>query len=433
MSIPRPTPLSALLAALLALVPTARADTVEGRIEDISNKANTIQVEVSGKSQVVLFGPQTEFVNAAGIKEIGTPDLIKVEHTPGQPATRITKVVFALPPGAEISMEELERIRAGKDPFLLVDARPKGPYLEGHIPGAIQIFWKDLPNNLDKLPTDKGTMVIFYCGGPTCPYTGSSIEIATKAGHTNLKGFQAGIPAWKKAGKPVTSVPEWVAAHLDPHHVVIDVRPKAEVAAGHLPGAVSIESAAFPAMTQKFIAEKAPARLPGVADMGAPIVVYGNTDNGEDVLTAFAELKKYRYKNATILGGGYQAWVKEGRPTVTGEAPTQIAYTKKPKEGSLSTEEFAKVVAAPGNALLLDVRDAKEAAMGVLKGSTHLPLDKLQADPSSLPKDRPIVAYCTNGSRSEMAYQFLKKLGYDQVRFLNDALTIKGDGSYVFE
>jgi rhodanese-related sulfurtransferase len=351
------TSLSALMAIALAVGPAARADTVEGRVQDISNKASTIQIEVEGKAQVVLFGPQTQFVNAASVKDIGPPDLIKVEHTPGQPATVITKVVFSLPPGTEISMEELEAIRAGKDPFLLVDARPEGPYLEGHIPGAINIFWKDLPSRLDRLPADKSVMVIFYCGGPTCPYTGNSIEIASKAGHRNLKGFQAGIPAWKQAGKPVTSIPEWVAGNLDAHHVLIDVRPRAEVAAGHIPGAVSIEAAEFPAMTQRFIAEKKPARLAGVSDMAAPIIVYGNSGRGEDVLTAFRELKKYRYKNATILLGGYREWVKRGLPTATGEVAVQPTHVKKLKEGAIPTEEFARLVANPAGVILLDVRD----------------------------------------------------------------------------
>jgi rhodanese-related sulfurtransferase len=427
------TSLCALLAGGLAVGPPAHADTVEGRVQDISSKASTIQIEVDGTPQVVRFGAQTGFANAASIKDIGPPDLIKVEHTPGQPATLITKVVFSLPPGAEITMEELEAIRAGKDPFLLVDARPEGPYREGHIPGGINVFWKDLPNRLDQLPADKSVMVIFYCGGPTCPYTGSSIEIASKAGHTNLKGFQAGIPAWKKVGKPVTSAPEWVATSLDPQHVLIDVRPKNEVSAGHIPGAVAIEAAAFPAMTQGFIAEKKPAKLPGVADMAAPIIVYGNSDSGEDVLTAFGELKKYRYKNATILRGGYRDWVSRGLPTASGEAPGQPSYVKKLKEGAIPTEEFARLVADPAGVILLDVRDDKEAAAGLLKGSTHIPLDKLQADPSALPKDRAIVAYCTNGARSEMAYQFLKKSGYNQVRFLYDTLTIRSDGNYVFE
>ena len=433
MSILRPTPLCLLLCFTLTLAWGARADTVEGAIEDVSSKANTLRLEVGGRCHLVLFGPQTDFVNASGVKDLALPDRVRVEHTPGRPAERITRLVVPLPPGAEMSLEELEWLRGEDAPFLVVDARPREAYEQGHIPGAASLSADDPGKGLAQLAPDRDLPLVLYGDGPTCVHAGRSVDAALAAGYTEVKAFQGGIPAWRKAGKPVVSTPEWLAARLDPHHVVIDVRPAGEVAAGHIRGAVSLEAAAFPAMTRRFIAEKAVARLPGVSDLAAPIVVYGNGDGGEDVLTAFAELKKYRYRNATILAGGFREWTARGLPTAVGEAPTRFSYAKKLKEGAISREEFARLAANPEAVLFLDVRDDAEAAGGVLKGATHLPLDRLQASLASLPKDRPIVAYCTNGSRSEMAYQFLKKLGYDQVRFLNDALTIKGDGSYVFE
>jgi rhodanese-related sulfurtransferase len=430
----RLTCLSLVLATSFAFATAVSADTVKGRIDDISNKGSTIKLTPEGQPPAtVMFGPETQYVNAASIKDLGPPDLIEVEFTPGKPASKITKVVFGLPPGAEVSLQELEAIRAGKEPFVLVDARPEKQYVTGHLPGTINIFPKDLPNRLNELPADKSTMVIFYCGGPTCPYTGQSIEIAAKAGHTNLKGFQAGIPAWKKAGKPVVASPSWVAAGLGPNTVVIDVRAKADAEKSRVKGAVSMEAAQFPAMTQKFIAEKQVARLPGVADMAAPIVVYGDSDTSQDVLTAYGELKKYQYKNAAILKGGYAEWAKLGLPSESGPATTQISYVKKLKPGAVPREEFAKLVDSRGDTILLDVREDKEVADGKLPGALHLSIDKLQADPSALPKDKPVIAYCSNGIRSEMAYDFLKKNGFEQVRFLNESLVVKKDGSYVFE
>ncbi len=430
----RLTCLSLVLATSFAFATAVSADTVKGRIDDISNKGSTIKLTPEGQPPAtVMFGPETQYVNAASIKDLGPPDLIEVEFTPGKPASKITKVVFGLPPGAEVSLPELEAIRAGKEPFVLVDARPEKQYVTGHLPGTINIFPKDLPNRLNELPADKSTMVIFYCGGPTCPYTGQSIEIAAKAGHTNLKGFQAGIPAWKKAGKPVVASPSWVAAGLGPNTVVIDVRAKADAEKSRVKGAVSMEAAQFPAMTQKFIAEKQVARLPGVADMAAPIVVYGDSETGQDVLTAYAELKKYQYKNASILKGGYAEWTKLGLPSESGPATSQISYVKKLKPGAVPREEFAKLVDSRGDTILVDVREDKEVADGKLPGALHVSIDKLQADPSVLPKDKPVIAYCSNGIRSEMAYDFLKKTGYDKVRFLNESLVVKKDGSYIFE
>lgn len=430
----RLTCLSLVLATSFAFAPAVLADTVKGRIDDISNKGSTIKLTPEGQPPAtVMFGPETQYVNAASIKDLGPPDLIEVEFTPGKPASKITKVVFGLPPGAEISLQELEAIRAGKEPFVLVDARPEKQYVTGHLPGSINIFPKDLPNRLNELPADKSTMVIFYCGGPTCPYTGQSIEIAAKAGHTNLKGFQAGIPAWKKAGKPVVASPSWVAANLGPNSVVIDVRAKADAEKSRVKGAVAMEAAQFPAMTQKFIAEKQVARLPGVADMAAPIVVYGDSETSQDVLTAYGELKKYQYKNAAILKGGYAEWTKLGLPSESGPATSQISYVKKLKPGAVPREEFAKLVDSRGDAILVDVREDKEVADGKLPGALHISIDKLQADPSVLPKDKPVITYCSNGIRSEMAYDFLKKNGFEQVRFLNESLVVKKDGSYVFE
>jgi rhodanese-related sulfurtransferase len=425
--------LALILTSTLSFATAVSADTVKGRIDEISSKGSTIKLTADDKPVTVLFGPETHYVNAASTKDLGPPDLIEVEYTPGKPASRITKVVFNLPPGAEVSLAELEAMRAGKTPYLLVDARPEKQYVTGHIPESINIYPKDLPSKLDRLPADKGMMVIFYCGGPTCPYTAQSIEIASKAGHTNLKGFQAGMPAWKKAGKPVVASPEWVAANLGPSHLVIDVRPKAEAAKGHVKGAVSMEAAEFTALTQKLIAEKAVAKLPGVADTAAPIVVYGNGDSGEDALTAYGELKKYGYKNAAILKGGYSEWDKLGLPSESGPASTQISYVKKLKAGAVPREEFATLVDKRGDTILLDVREGKEFAEGALPGALHLPLDKLQVDPSVLPRDRPVVAYCSNGIRSEMAYDFLKKNGFEKARFLNESLVIKKDGSFVLE
>jgi 3-mercaptopyruvate sulfurtransferase SseA len=51
---------------------------------------------------------------------------------------------------------------------MLVDARPyKGKYAKGHIPGAVSIPFSNFDKNIDKLPKDKDSILIFYCQGPT--------------------------------------------------------------------------------------------------------------------------------------------------------------------------------------------------------------------------------------------------------------------------
>ena len=429
--------LPVLALAALALPLTVAADTVKGRIQELSKKASTIQIDVKGEVPVVVrYDERTEFVNADGVKDLSPPDLLQVEFEPGKPATRIKKVIFDLPPGVEIDLQALLGIMTGTEPYTLVDARPCKRYVTGHIPTAICIYGNELESQLDKLPEDKDQLLIFYCGGPTCPYTRKSVEIAGNAGYTNVKGFQDGMPGWKKAGQPVISEPSWVAKSLDPHHVLIDVRPRSESAAQHIESAVSMPAQAFVDMTQMFIAERKKAKLPGVADKKAPIILYGNTAWDEGVLVAYGELKKWRYKKVSILEGGFQQWVQEGRPVSSGDVATTIVYEKKLAKGAIPPEQFSQLVESAGDdAVLLDVRSDKEVADGTLQGpgTMHIPLDDLDDNLGKLAKEQTIVAYCSNGIRAEMAYELLRRNGYSDVKFLNETLEIDSDGSYSFE
>jgi len=430
------TLLTIALLIMLTVPGTLFADTVKGRIKYISKKASTIQLDVKGKPPaVVRFDKNTQFVNAKGIKELGTKDLLKVEFEPGKPATKITKVVFGLPAGVEIDTKMMADIIKGEAPYLLVDARPTTRFGAGHLPTAVPIFAKELPKNLDKLPEDKSELLVFYCGGPTCPFTGESVKIAMKEGYSNIKGYQAGMPGWRKAKMPIHASAGWLAENLDENHVIIDVRPKSDSSGQHIKTAVAMPAADFKALTRQFIKDKKPARLPGVSDKRAPIILYGGSDGGDDVLAAYKELNKWKYSGVAILEGGFDAWMKQGRPTASGPAQTQIAYVRKLKKGAIPRDEFVKLVKSREDVTLLDVRSDKEAAKGTLKGdgAVHVPLDAIDANLAKLPKTGEIVAYCSNGIRSEMAYEALKNKGYANVRFLNETLKIGPDGSYEFE
>ena len=63
--------------------------------------------------------------------------------------------------------------------------------------------------------------------------------------------------------------------------------------------------------------------------------------------------------------------------------------------------------------LLVDVRTPGEYASGHIEGALNIPLGELSARATELgAKDRPIVLYCTSGSRSAVAEHTLQKLGY---------------------
>jgi len=81
-------------------------------------------------------------------------------------------------------------------------------------------------------------------------------------------------------------------------------------------------------------------------------------------------------------------------------------------------------LAAGGNVLIVDVRDAPElAAGGKLKGAVNVSRGMLEfrADPESpyhnpaFRKDETVVLYCASGGRSALAGKVLQELGYQSV------------------
>lgn len=63
---------------------------------------------------------------------------------------------------------------------------------------------------------------------------------------------------------------------------------------------------------------------------------------------------------------------------------------------------------------VLDVREPSEWEAGRIEGSLHIPLNDLMAGKmEGLEKDRPIVAVCRSGNRSEVAALMLRARGFE--------------------
>ena len=412
----------------LAFSQVLRAETVKGRIQTVSKQAGTVQIGVKDKKVVIRTDANTKYEGFSGIDELSPPDLIEAEGEPGKPAARIKKVVFSLPPGVEINTEQLLKIMTGKAPYHLYDARPVKRFGKAHVPSARPAHPKD-DNFLSQLPADKDALLVFYCGGPTCPYTGNSVEQAQKAGYTNLKGYQAGLPGWKKNKLPVHAEASWLVKNLNEQTVVLDVREKAASSKSHIKGAVALPVAELQAMTKRFMEEKTLAELPGVTDMRAPIVVYADSHTSREALRADTERRDRGYSGATVLHHGFDGWQSAGLLTEEGPAATEIVYQKKLAPGAIAPEEFAVLEKSREGVYFIDVRTDKEVATGMLRDARHIPLEKLEDVATELPKDKEIIIYCANGIRAEMAHETLSKLGIKN-RFLNENIVIDKQGNY---
>ena len=75
--------------------------------------------------------------------------------------------------------------------------------------------------------------------------------------------------------------------------------------------------------------------------------------------------------------------------------------------------------AAGEHMVVLDVRGAEDYAAGHVEGAVHVPLAEIEADPTRLPLDRPIVTVCgKGGGRSTDAAAALAAAGAMDVGWL---------------
>jgi rhodanese-related sulfurtransferase len=66
-------------------------------------------------------------------------------------------------------------------------------------------------------------------------------------------------------------------------------------------------------------------------------------------------------------------------------------------------------------AVLIDVREGWEYALGHAAGAVALPLSELQARAGEVPRDRDVLLICQIGQRSMLAARFLRQQGVERV------------------
>lgn len=78
----------------------------------------------------------------------------------------------------------------------IVDARDAAQYAREHIPGAVNIEWRQAVARRAELPTDR--MVLMYCNSGSL--SAQAVFALRLLGHENVKVLQDGLEGWKKKG-----------------------------------------------------------------------------------------------------------------------------------------------------------------------------------------------------------------------------------------
>lgn len=377
----------------------------------------------------------TAAVLAALTATAGAPLLLPV------PAHAADAAVVQPKEGWYRSLADYDFVRANVDippkkGVMVIDSRPAArQYDPGHIPGAVNIPDSAFDKMVDKLPADKTTQLIFYCGGFDCMLSHASAFKAEKLGYTRITVYAAGMPEWKAKGGQVAVSTAHVRKLIDEKAPVmlIDARPKRVADKGMVPTAVNIPDSEF---------DKHVGKLP--ADKTATLIYY--CGGLECVLSdkSADKARKLGYTNVLTYPEGYPDWERAhgaamaARPAATTTAaaapvaPAAVTLVPGKEKGSVTVASFQKVWAAnPASILLVDVRDPKEFAAASIKGAVNLPINELEKKLATLPTDRPVVFICGTGARSGEAYDMVKLMRAEvQAWFIDADAKYQPDGSY---
>jgi rhodanese-related sulfurtransferase len=91
---------------------------------------------------------------------------------------------------------------SNRENAVFLDIRDDGEYKGGHIPEAIHIPLKQLPERVKELDKHKGCPVITYCRSGT--RSNSAGSILKKHGFESVYNLGGGMTAWQSANLPIS-------------------------------------------------------------------------------------------------------------------------------------------------------------------------------------------------------------------------------------
>ena len=100
----------------------------------------------------------------------------------------------------DISIKDLKKAIQDKK-VIVIDVNGSKSYAKGHVPTAINFAAKGTDLETVLKGKDKETLVVAYCGGPSCGAYKKAASKAKALGFTNVKHLSAGISGWLQAGE----------------------------------------------------------------------------------------------------------------------------------------------------------------------------------------------------------------------------------------
>ncbi|MPZ49804.1 MAG: sulfurtransferase [Dehalococcoidia bacterium] len=239
---------------------------------------------------------------------------------------------------------------------------------------------------------------------------------------------------------------DWLESRLgEPNLRVVDCDLPDAFGRAHLPGAVNPKDHYYKDPSDsRFIAPPEQfAAMMETLGIGDETLVVGYDASGLRLAARLMwSLNYYGHANVRILDGGWNLWLKQGRPiTMATVKPGAAKFTPKPADETFVGAEHVMAALQRPDAVVLDVRSdaewqGKEARgnkrAGRMPGAVHhewlknltaedqhyLPAAELRAAMESLgvTPDKEVITVCQAGIRAASAAVALRLLGYEDVR-----------------
>lgn len=116
-------------------------------------------------------------------------------------ATAVTPTAQAVRNVPRISIDELKRLLdAGT--VLVIDVRRPDEYAAGHIPGAVNLDYTQVPAHGSRFTGESRTIVTYCACSNEMTAARAAVDLAA-AGVTGAKALKGGWDEWKARGEPV--------------------------------------------------------------------------------------------------------------------------------------------------------------------------------------------------------------------------------------
>lgn len=99
----------------------------------------------------------------------------------------------------DVSHAELVQAIESKS-AVIIDVNGSKSFAETRVDGALD--YEAIKGDLaSKLPADKSTLIIAYCGSPQCTAWKKAAKAVSELGYTNVKHYSGGLAGWKEQAK----------------------------------------------------------------------------------------------------------------------------------------------------------------------------------------------------------------------------------------